>query len=194
MSELYLYDFGIFIELQPDDEEKQVLENNIQMAIQQKLIDLDDAIDVRDVKNLKVANQLLKYKKKKKLQRDQAIQQQNIEAQSRSQQETAQAQAQAEMEKNQAKLETDMQMEEKKNGMKIQYMKQEAELKMKLMDHEFKLNMQMKDLEGRNAMAKESLKEEAKTNREREKASPTFESKGMDSMEGGMGVAGLTTN
>tara|TARA_R100000315_G_C5208672_1_gene123621 strand:- start:28 stop:1116 length:1089 start_codon:yes stop_codon:yes gene_type:complete len=194
MSELHLYDFGIFIELQPDEEEKQTLENNIQMALQQKIIDLDDAIDIRQVKNLKMANQLIKYKKKKKMERDQALQQQNIEAQGKSQQEAAQAAAQAEQQKTQAKLEADMQMEEKRNGMKIQYMQQEAELKMKLMDHEFKLNMQMKELEGRNAMQKEGLKEEAKTNREREKASPNFESKGMDSIEGGMGVAGLTNN
>ena len=194
MSELHLYDFGIFIELQPDEEEKQTLENNIQMALQQKIIDLDDAIDIRQVKNLKMANQLIKYKKKKKMERDQALQQQNIEAQSKSQQEAAQAAAQAEQQKTQAKLEADMQMEEKRNGMKIQYMQQEAELKMKLMDHEFKLNMQLKELEGRNTMQKEGLKEEAKTNREREKASPNFESKGMDSIEGGMGVAGLTNN
>ena len=194
MSELHLYDFGIFIDLQPDEEEKQTLENNIQMAIQQKLIDLDDAIDIRQVKNLKMANQLIKYKKKKKLERDQAMQKQNIDAQGKSQQEAAQASAQAEQQKVQAKLEADMQMEEKRNGMKIQYMQQEAELKMKLMEKEFQLNMQMKELEGRNALQKEGLKEDAKTKRELEKASPKFESKGMDSMEGGMGVAGLTNN
>ena len=194
MKELHLYDFGIFIEMQPDEEEKQVLENNIQMALQQKLIDLDDAIDIRQVKNLKMANQLIKFKKKKKMERDQAMQQQNIKAQGESQQQAAAASAQAEQQKVQAQMEAEMQMEEKRNGMKIQYMQQEAELKMKLMEKEFQLNMEMRKLEADNAMQREGMKEEAKTQREREKATPNFESKGMDSMEGGMGVAGLTNN
>ena len=66
MSDLYLYDFGIFLELQPDEEEKAVLENNIQMALQQQSIDLEDAIDVREIRNVKLANQVLKIRRKKK--------------------------------------------------------------------------------------------------------------------------------
>ena len=58
MSELHLYDFGIFIELLPDEEEKAMLENNIQMALQQQSIELEDAIDVRDIKNIKLANHI----------------------------------------------------------------------------------------------------------------------------------------
>jgi len=190
MKELHLYDFGIFIDLAPDEEEKAQLENNIQMAIQQKSLDVDDAIDIRQVKNLKMANQLIKYKKKKKLEREQAMQKQNIDAQSQSQQQTAQAAAQAEQQKQQAKLEADMQMEEKRNGMKIQYMREEAELKMKLMDHEFKLNKELKQMENKAALQKEDVKEQGKERREQQK----FESKGMDEMKGGMGVAGLTQN
>ena len=194
MKELHLYDFGIFIELQPDEEERQVLENNIQMAIQQKLIDLDDAIDIRQIKNLKTANQLIKYKKKKKMQRDQAMQQQNIKAQGESQQQAAAASAQAEQQKVQAQMEAEMQMEEKRNALKIAYMKQEAELKMQLMDKEFELNMKIKEVDARNNEKRDGLKEQAKTDREREKAAPNFESKGMDSMQGGLVVAGLTEN
>ena len=75
MSELHLYDFGIFIELQPDEEEKAILENNIQMALQQQSIELEDAIDLREIKNIKLANQLLKIRRKKKIKRDQEMQQ-----------------------------------------------------------------------------------------------------------------------
>ena len=82
MSELHLYDFGIFLNLQPDDEEKAILENNIQMALQQGSIDLEDAIDLREIKNIKLANQMLKIRRKKKQEKDQAIQQQNIQMQS----------------------------------------------------------------------------------------------------------------
>ena len=81
MANLHLYDFGIFLELAPDEEEKQMLENNIQQALQQQGINLEDAIDVREIKNLKLANQLLKLKRKKKQEDDQMMQQQNIQAQ-----------------------------------------------------------------------------------------------------------------
>ena len=107
MSELHLYDFGIFLELEPDEEEKQLLENNIQTALAQQLIDLDDAIDIREVKNLKLANQLLKIKRKKKQERDQKIQQENAKAQADANAQAQQAIAQAEMQKNQAKAQAD---------------------------------------------------------------------------------------
>ena len=209
MSELHLYEFGIFIDLAPDEEEKAMLEQNIQMAIQQKALDVDDAIDVRQVKNLKMANQLLKYKKKKKLEREQAMQQQNIKAQGESQQQTAQAAAQAETQKNQAKMEGDMQMEEKRNGMKIQYMNAEAEMKIKLMDHEFEINMKLRNLDNEAAKGKESQKDDRKDDREKIKASQqsnliaqkknetepkNFESSGNDSLGNGMGVSGLSSN
>ena len=71
MAELHLYDFGIFIELEPDEEEKQLLENNIQMALTQQSIELEDAIDLRMIKNVKLANQLLKIRRRKKQERDQ---------------------------------------------------------------------------------------------------------------------------
>tara|TARA_R110001592_G_scaffold123590_2_gene331656 strand:+ start:1059 stop:3473 length:2415 start_codon:yes stop_codon:yes gene_type:complete len=209
MSELHLYDFGIFIDLAPDEEEKALLEQNIQMAIQQKALDVDDAIDIRQVKNLKMANQLLKYKKKKKLEREQAMQQQNIKAQGESQQQTQQAAAQAEMQKNQAKMQADMEMEEKRNGMKIQYMKEEAAMKIQLMDHEFEINMKLRGIDNQANKTKEGNKEDRKDKRQEQQASQqsqlidqkrnestpkNFESAGNDSVGGGMGVSGLTSN
>jgi len=206
MKELHLYDFGIFIELMPDEEEKQILENNIQMAIQKGALDVDDAIDIRGVRNLKMANQLLKYKKKKKLERDQQMQQQNIEAQGKSQQEAAQAAAQAEMQKNEQKAQMDMQLEEKKSNLKVEYMKQEAEMKMKLMEKEFEINMKLRDMDNQAAMSKDTQKEDRKDERTKiqasqqsqlidqkknEKSPKNFESAGNDSLNTGMGVAGL---
>ena len=115
---LNLYDFGIFIELMPDEEEKAMLENNIQVALSQGLIDLDDAIDLRDVRNVKLANQLLKVKRKKKQERDQLIQQQNIQAQAQANQQAQQVAAQAEIQKNQAKAEIDSKLESQKAELK----------------------------------------------------------------------------
>ncbi len=207
MSNLHLYDFGIFIELMPDEEEKQILENNIQMAIQKGALDVDDAIDIRQVRNLKMANQLLKYKKKKKLERDQAMQQQNIKAQGESQQQAAQATAQAEMQKNEQKSQMDMQLEEKRNALKVEYMKQEAEMKMKLMDKEFEINMKLREMDNQAASAKETQKDDRKDERTKIQASQqsqlvdqkknesspkNFESAGNDTLNTGMGVAGLS--
>ena len=165
LKELHLYDFGIFIELMPDQEEKMLLENNIQQALSQQLIELDDAIDLREVRNLKLANQLLKVKKKKKLERDQIIQQQNIQAQSQAQQQQIQAQAEAEMQKNQAKASIDSQLETTKNDLKIQYLQQEVQSKKDLMMLEFRLNTQIKGMERAVAEQTESKREDRKDQR-----------------------------
>lgn len=170
MKDLHLCDFGIFIELMPDDEERQMLENNIQIALSQQLIDLDDAIDLRDVRNIKLANQLLKVKRKKKQERDQAIQQQNIQAQSQANTQAQQQAAQTEMQKDQAKAQTEIQLEQQKNQFKIEYLKQEAQIKKQLMELEFELNskLQTSQKEG------ESLKK--------------FESSGNDIITGDVGL------
>ena len=70
IKDLYLHDFGIFIELSPDEEQKAQLEANIQMALSKELITLEDAIDIREIKNLKMANELLKVKRKDKERKD----------------------------------------------------------------------------------------------------------------------------
>jgi hypothetical protein len=143
MSALHLHDFGIFIDLLPDEEEAAKLENNIQIALSQKLIDLDDAIDIREIKNIKLANQLLKVKRKKKAERDQQAQQQNIQAQAQANAQAQQVAAQAEMQKNQAKAQAELQMEQTKTQLKIQYLQQEAEVKKELMELEFEFNQKL---------------------------------------------------
>jgi hypothetical protein len=162
LSELHLYDFGIFIELLPDEEEKQLLENNIQGALSQGLIDLDDAIDLREVRNIKLANQLLKVKRRKKQERDQAIQQQNIQAQSEANAQAQQAASQAEIQKNQAKTQADLQLEQGKNDLKIMYLQEEAKIKKELMELEFELNSQLKNMDTNVSAMRESMKEDRK--------------------------------
>ena len=203
MSQLHLYDFGIFIELMPDDEEKQMLENNIQIALSQQLIDLDDAIDLRDVRNVKLANQLLKIKRKKKLERDQAMQQQNIQAQSQANQQAQQAAAQAEVQKNQAKTQSDAQLEQTKTQLKIQYLQQEAQVKKELMQLEFELNSRLQSGERELKDRQEAMKEDRKDARVDRQAQhqkdladrknqgdslKKFESSGNDIVTGGVGL------
>jgi 6-pyruvoyl-tetrahydropterin synthase len=168
LSQLHMHDFGIYINLMPDEEEKQMLENNIQVALAQKLIDLDDAIDIREVKNIKLANQLLKVKRKNKQKRDQLIQQQNIQAQSQANAQSQQVAAQAEVQKNQAKANTEMQLEQQKNELKLQYLQEEARVKKELMKLEFELNAQLEQNKG------ETIKK--------------FESSGNDIVTGEVGI------
>ena len=200
MSSLHLYDFGIFIDLLPDEEEKARLENNIQMAIQQQTIDLEDAIDLREIRNVKSANQVLKIRRKKKLQRDQAAQQQNMQQQAQLNQQSAQAAAQAEVQKNQAMIESQVQLETIKAQLEAQKMTQEVEMKKELMQVEFEYNMQLKNMETDVVKSKEKEKEDRKDERTRIQASQqselidqrnnkkppkNFESSGNDILGGG---------
>jgi len=183
MSQLHLYDFGIFLSLMPDEEEKAMLENNIQMALQQKSIELEDAIDLREIKNIKLANQVLKIRRKKKQEKDQQIQLQNIKAQTESNTQAAQAAAQAETQKNQAKATIDISMEETKHSYEIQKMQQEVQMKKELMALEFDYSMQLKGIEVDGKKSGEKEKEDRKD--ERTKIQATQQSEMIDQRNGG---------
>ena len=199
LTNLHLHDFGIFIDLAPDEEEKQMLENNIQAAVAQKGIDLEDAIDLREIKNVKLANQLLKLRRKKKLQRDQMMQQQNIQAQAQANAQAQQVAAQAEVQKQQALSQSEIQVEQVKSQIDSQKMIQEVELKKQLMQFEFDLNMKLKQMDLNNINQKEKYKEDRKDQRtkiqatqqsqlidQRKKETPprSFESSGNDVLSG----------
>ena len=165
MSELHLYDFGIFIELMPDEEEKAILENNIQMALQQQSIDLEDAIDLRDIRNVKLANQLLKIRRKKKEDKDRKLQMENIQAQTQSNAQAAQAAAQADIQKNQALNAGKAELSQMQAQIDMQKMQQEAALKKELMALEFQYNMQLKGVEVDGVKEREKQKEDRKDER-----------------------------
>jgi hypothetical protein len=206
MKNLHLYDFGIFLELAPDEEEKQLLENNIQTALSQQTIDLEDVIDLREIKNIKLANQLLKIRRKKKMQKDQQMQQENMKAQSDANVQQTQAAAQAEMEKAAAAVQNEIQVETQKGEIKKGTLHAEAEVKKALMDHEFELNMKMKQMELQMIQQREERKEVNKSTREggsqlskqnhekqmedkklvNELSKKSFESSGNDVIGGGM--------
>ena len=175
MSELHLYDFGIFIELAPDEEEKAMLENNIQVALAQKNIDLEDAIDIREIRNISLANQLLKLRRKQKEARDRQMQERNIQLQSQSNAQAAQAAAQAEVQKEQALAQTKMQVEQMKSQLGVQSMQQEAEIKKQLMQLEFQMNMQLRQAEVEGIKSREKEKEDRKDERTKIQASQQSE-------------------
>jgi len=203
MSDLYMHDFGISLELMPDEEQKSLLENNIQVALQQGSIDLSDAIDIREVRNIKLANQLLKVKQKKRQERLQAEQQANIQAQAQANAQAQQVAAQAEIQKDQALFQTKSQLEQLKGQLRQQEMATEVAAKKELMGLEFQYNMQLKGVEVDGAKSKEKEVEDRKDQRTRIQGTQqseminqrkndlppkNFESAGNDVMGGGFGL------
>ena len=200
IKELSLHDFGVYIDLHPDAEEKQIRENNIQMALSRDQIDLDDAIDIREVKNLKLSNQLLKVRKKKRQQERQQQEMMKIQANAESQAGISRAAAEADVQKEQALAEIKAQLKKLESQNEMEKLEREAELKKELMYYEFQINM---ELEGRrNGVIKgvEEYKEDRKDKRtklqaeqqselisQRQNGTPPkkFESSGNDILGGG---------
>ena len=183
ISSLHLYDFGIFIQLQPDEEEKMLLENNIQQALAQQSIELEDAIDVREIKNLKLANQILKLRRQKKEEKDQLVQQQNIQVQSQANIQAQQVAAELEVQKNKIMTENDAALERVKAENESFKMMQEVELKKELMALEFQYNMQLKGIEVDGIKEREKQKEDRKD--ERTKIQATQQSEMIDQRKSG---------
>ena len=165
IKDLYLYDFGIFIEIAPDEEEKAQLEANIQMALSKQDINLEDAIDIREVRNIKLANQLLKFKRKKKQEADQQQQMQMQQMQAQTQMQSQQMAAQAAQQKIQLESQAKMQLEQTKTEMSIQRLDAEAKYKLMLMEREFEMNMQLQGMTQEQLKQREDMKEEAKGKR-----------------------------
>ena len=165
ISNLNLHDFGIFLELEPEEEEQQMLETNIQIALKGGGIDLEDAIDIRQIKNIKLANQLLKQKRKKKLKRDQANQKAMIQAQAQANAKTSEAAALAEVQKNEAMTQSKVQLEQAKSSFEIQRMQTDLEIKKQLMAQEFEYQKQLAMIEKQNMSAKEQEIEDRKDKR-----------------------------
>ena len=163
--ELNLHDFGIFLELEPDEEEQAQLEANIQASIQQGGIYLEDAIDLRQIKNLKLANQMLKVKRKQKQEQDMLAQQSNIQAQADAQASTAEKTAMAEVQKQEAISGSKVQFEQARNQMEIQRMQTAAQIELQKMQQKFQYDMQLKQLETQNVSEKDTLKENRKDKR-----------------------------
>jgi hypothetical protein len=202
VKDLHLYDFGIYLELEPEDEEKAMVEQNIQIALQSGGIDLEDAIDIRQIKNLKLANQMLKLKRKQKEEEDQAKQEKMIAAQGEAQQKASEAAAMQEVQKQQALAQTEIQIEQAKSQFEIQRMEQEAAIKKQLMAEEFQYQLQLAQMQTQSTQKKEAEIEDRKDKRTQIQATqqseminqrqngttPTnFESAGNDNL-GGFGL------
>jgi len=202
IQNLNLHDFGIFLELEPDDEEKAQLEQNIQVALQTQGIDLEDAIDIRQIKNIKLANQMLKLKREQKKKEDQANQKAMIDAQAQANAKAAEQAAMNEVEKQQALAQTEIQIEQAKSQFEIQRMEQEALIKKQIMAEQFQYDLQLAQQQNAGVGEKEQFIEDRKDKRTKIQATQqselinqrqndslpkNFESSGFDTL-GGFGT------
>ena len=185
MENMYLHDFGIFLELDPDEEEKQRVEANIQVALSRDQIFLEDVIDIRQVKNIKLANQLLKYRRTKKAKQDQERAERNIAAQSQANAQAAQAAEMAKAQAENIKAEAKGKLSELQTQLEIQKLQMEAVTKKELMKYEFDLNVKLKEMELNTK--KEIEFNKAPSNPEPKKG---FESSGNDVL-GGIDLSGF---
>lgn len=165
ISDLYLYDFGIFIEVAPDEEERAQLESNINIALSKGDINLEDAIDIRELKNIKLANQLLKLKRKSKEDREERIKMQQQAMQAQQQMQIQQMSAQTSAQKISMESEAKIKVENAKIQGEIMKMEREAQMKSLLMDKEFDMNLRLRSMDAEKLMSRENLKEKAKSER-----------------------------
>jgi len=165
ISDLYIYDFGIFIELSPDEEQQAMLEQNIQMALSKQDINLEDAIDIREIKNLKLANQLLKVKRKAKQEEDakkEKLKQQSVMQQQMQSQQMA---AQVALQKIEAEAQAKIKYRQADIAFELEKLKGEASLKAQLMQQEFNYNLQLQGMTQNQISQREQDKEKAKSER-----------------------------
>ena len=165
MSDLYIYDFGIFIEISPDEEQKSQLEANIQMALSRGNIDIEDAIDIREVKNIKLANQLLKMKRMKKEQREEKMGMQKQAIVAEQQLKSQQLAGQVAMQKIEMETNSKVKVKQAEVAFDIERMKQEAALKSQLMQIEFQYNKEIGMMNTQLLKDREDFKETAKDKR-----------------------------
>ena len=165
IKDLYLYDFGIFIEVSPDEEQKAQLEANVQMALSKGDINLEDAIDIRELKNIKLANQLLKVKRVKNAEREEKMQMQKQAMVSQQQLQSQQMAAQTAVQKIQLEAQAKAQVIQTEIEMQMKKMEFEAGIKSQLMAEEFQYNVKIHEMQSGLLTSREKMKEDEKNKR-----------------------------
>lgn len=174
-GDLPMYNFGVKIQTEMDETEKAYLEQNIQVALSQREIDLEDAIAIRQLKDVDQAERLLIVRRKKRMSMNQQIAQQNSQMQAQANQATAQAtsqgrmqeiqmQAQARIAEIQAKAEADAQLLQLEYGLKGQIEAGRAQLNagMKQQDMEFRKGLESEKDDRKDDRVKKQAVEQSK--------------------------------
>ena len=117
---LPMYNFGVMVVQEMSDDDRIFLEQNVQATLAQKEIDLEDAMAIRQVKDIDQAQRLLAVKRKKRMQMLQRQQQQNMQAQAQANAQASQVAAQSEMQKMQVEAQVEVQKIQLKGQVEVQ--------------------------------------------------------------------------
>lgn len=169
-NDLPMYNFGIRVVQEMSDEDRIFLEQNIQASLAQKELDLEDAMAIRQVKDIDQAQRLLIVRRAKRIANIQAQQQQNIQMQAQMNAQNAQQAAQLEMQKEQMKAQIDMQKEQVKGQVEVQVAAALHEMKkeIEMIRAQAALGIKADDKEFRQKI--ETLKEDRKDSRVQKQA------------------------
>jgi len=129
-----MYNFGVQVVKEMEDKDRAYLEQNIQISIQQKELDIEDAIAIRQLKDVNQAERLLVIRRKKRIAQRQQIAMQNSQQQAQIQQASAQSTSQAKMQEMQAQAQIDAQ----KMQLEVQLDSQLEQIK-----HQFRKEIEM---------------------------------------------------
>lgn len=169
-SDLPMYNFGIRVMSDLNDRDRQYLEQNIQIALAQKEIDLEDAIAIRNVKDVDQAERLLVIRRKKRIKQQQEINLQNIQAQSQANAQAAQASMQAEVQKEQAMAQLDMQKKQMEFEMKAQLAQLEHQMRLEIEQLRGEYGIAEQQVESRVKNSVDVMKEDRKDERVKKQA------------------------
>lgn len=147
VKNLPLHRFGIFIEVSPDAQEREYLESNIQEALKQKLIFLDDAAEIREIKNVKLANQVMKIRRQNKTKIEQENNLESLRVQSEEQTKTAKAKLEGDVALEKAKADNKIRVETAIKDLEDRNEERSVERKEYLMGLEFDFNAELKGIE-----------------------------------------------
>ncbi len=135
------------------------------IALQKGDINLEDAIDIRELKNIKLANQLLKLKRVKKQEREEKMMMQKQAITAQQQMKSQEMAAQLAVQKIEMETRQKMQLKQAEIAFEMEKMNNEAELKSRLMSEEFNYNIQLAKMNGGELSKREMAKEDAKSKR-----------------------------
>ena len=165
IKELYLYNFGIFINVEPDEEEKAKLEENISIALRAGTIKLEDVIDIRETGNIKTANEVLKLKTVERGKEMQLQKQNEINMQTQGNIQSAQASSQSQMQVLQAEGQMKLQLAQQEAQNIKMKLELDGQIQSKLMEQKFQYDMQLAGMSNQLVNSRDKQKEEAKDNR-----------------------------
>jgi hypothetical protein len=155
---LSMYNFGVRVIKEMEEGERQYLEQNIQIALSQKEIDLEDAISVRQLKDINQAERLLVVRRKKRMAMSQQVAMQNSQQQAQMQQQSAQATSQAKQQ--------EMQLQSQLTAQELQ-LRSELEAKLEGVKHEFNKEIEM--IKAQSAESRSKQDRDLKSNLDLEK-------------------------